>query len=522
MLVQSGTGLSRPGVGMSTAGTSATDEIQGAARGGVVTFAGSSISSVMGFVLTLVLARQLGAAGSGVVVQVMAAFMIGLSVSRLGMDTTAVWIVPRLRHESPALVRQSSLALLAWAAVGGCLVAAAWWLAVGLVGEDIIGDVQVGHAISMTVWALPLGSMLLVGLATTRGFGGVLPFNLIGSIGLPMSRPIVVAVITGLGGGALAAAVGWASAVVPALAVVLVVLVRQVRGFERRQGVLGPSLPTWETHRRLLRFGLPRTMASLLEQSIIWFDVVLVGLLAGAAAAGVYGAASRFVSAGVIVLTALRIVVAPRFSSRLAAGDFEEVQQLYSVTATWIVLFGTPIYVLLACFSPTVLAFLGPDFESGTTAMVVLCLGGLALLAGGNIQSLLLMSGHSGWGALNKLMVFTVNVIGNLMFVPSHGIEAAAITWAACMCLDTTLAAIQVRRLTGIRPAIGRISWMLLIGAVCAGVPAFAAIAILGNAAPALVVATVATVAMIACYCALDRRALHLDALTAMVRRGRP
>ncbi len=195
----------------------------------------------------------------------------------------------------------------------------------------MLGDSRVADTVSAVAWALPLGSIMLVGLAATRGFGGVLPFNLVGNIGVPLSRPVAVLAVTALGGSVIAAALAWVLPLVPAVLVEPLGAVapgHRLRARARR--CAGRLLPTRAVQRRLLGFALPRTMSSALEQSIIWFDVVLVGVIAGAADAGIYGAASRFVGAGVIVLTALRIVVAPRFSAYLAQERHDEVQQLYT------------------------------------------------------------------------------------------------------------------------------------------------------------------------------------------------
>jgi O-antigen/teichoic acid export membrane protein len=470
----------------------------------------------MGFALSLVLARQLGAAGSGVVLQAIASFMIGLSLARLGMDTAAVWILPRLRSEQPSAVRGACTGLLLSTFLAGGLGALGWWGAALALPET-----RVTETISVIAWALPVASVMLVALAATRALGGVLPFNLIGNMAVPAARPVGVLVVTLLGGSVFAAATIWAVPFLPGLALAVWILVRQVRRFERRREVQGALLPTREVQRRILGFALPRTLSAGLEQSIIWFDVVLVGLIAGSAAAGVYGVASRFVGAGVIVLTAFRIVVAPRFSAGLAAGRRSDVQELYVVTAGWILLFGAPIYLLLAVFAPTVLGWLGPDFADGATPMRILCLGAVMLLAGGNIQSLLLMSGRSGWGAFNKAVVFGVNVAGNLVLVPPFGIVGAAVAWAACMTLDTTLAMVQVYRFTRIRPALGRILAILAAVLACAALPSLLAVWLLGNTTVSLLLAVALSGLALAAYCWVDRRRLRIDELAGLLpRRG--
>jgi O-antigen/teichoic acid export membrane protein len=491
-------------------------ELRSAARGGAATLAGSSVSAAMGFVLSLVLARSLGAVGSGVVLQSIAVFTIALSLARLGMDTTAVWILPRVRTDDPRDTRAVLATLLLWttAASGGAallLVAGALLLDTG----DTASRTAVVHAVLVVAPFLPFGAVMMVALAATRGFGGVLPFNLIGNVAVPVVRPVAVLVVVVSGGSAVLAALAWAAPLVPAALVSLWVVTRQVRRFETRRDVAGTWRPNRSVNRRVLGFALPRTLASGLEQSIIWLDVILVGIIAGAGASGVYGAASRFVAAGVIVSTALRIVVAPRFSALLARGALPEVQDLYTVTSRWIILFGAPIYILLAWFAPSVLSWLGPGFGSGVSSMVVLCLGSLVVLAAGNVQSLLLMSGRSGWGAVNKLIVVAFNVVGNCLLVPQIGILGAAITWALSMSLDTGLAVFQVRRFTGVSPRIGPIMGTVAVAATCASVPAAGLILGRGNDSLAFVLAVAAAGALLLLYCFLDRRRLRLDVLFA-------
>ncbi len=493
-------------------------ELRSTARGGAITLVGAMFSTAMGFVLAVVLARQLGAAGSGVVLQTIAAFMIALSVGRLGMDTTAVWIVPRLVVEEPDQVARACTGMLLAAAAASTMVTLAWLAVVKLFDGGPFAGGPVVETLTAVCGFLPLAAVMIVGLAVTRGFGGVGPFNLIGNIGVPLARPVAVLVVTALGGSLVAASLAWAAPLVAGALATVIVLFVQVRRHARRLGSISLSWrPVGAINRRLLAFGLPRTLSSALEQSIIWFDVVLVGVIAGSAAAGVYGATSRFVGAGVVVLTALRVVVAPRFSALLAEGRTGELRELYQVTAGWIVLFGAPVYMILAVFAPTVLGWLGPAFVDGSAAMVVLSFGALCLLAGGNVQSLLLMSGHSGVSAMNRLVVFAVNVAGNIVLIPRFGVLGAACAWALCMALDTTLAVFQVNRFTEVRPSFLRL--LRVLGAtVCASLlPALAVVALLGQNAVALLVSLLVGAVGVLGYAYLDRRRLRLDQLAALL-----
>jgi O-antigen/teichoic acid export membrane protein len=475
--------------------------------------AGSAYGALLGFSFNLVLARLMGAESSGVVLQAIAAFTIALSVGRLGADTCAVWILPPMAADEPHLVRRTVLLLLGIAALGTSVLAGGWLVVVGL--TDIADSPERGALVAaLTVMApfLPAAGIMMVSLASTRAFGGVLPFNLIANALVPTLR--VLLLVTVVGAGVQLVSLGWGAtwAIGAVTAVgVLAVLVR-------RASPAGWGHPP--PVRRVLRFSLPRALSSGLEQSIIWVDVLLVGLLLGNQAAGVYGAASRFVAAGVIVSTAVRIVVAPRFSALLAARRTQELRQLYLVTALWVLAFGAPIYLGLSVFAPTVLGWLGPGFGDGVPAMVILCLGAVVVLAAGNVQSLLLMSGHSAWAAMNKLAVLSFNVVGNLVVIPRAGITGAAAVWAASMTLDTVLASVQARRATGVVLELRPVLRTALLVAVAVVGPAGLVAWVFGQGTPQFVVAALAAAAGWAVMLYVERHRLRLSDLRS-VRGGR-
>jgi len=486
-------------------------ELGRAARGGAITFAGAGVSALAGFVFNILLARLTGAHGAGVVLQAIAVFTIALAIGKTGLDTTAVWLLPRLMRTARGEVRRAVAVLCALALVVPLALLAVWLVVWStLVGP---GRSEVVDAVTTAVVCLPAATLMTVALAATRAFGGVAAFNGIGNVLVPAVRPLLLAAVTALGGGTLVVTGVWSASWVLGVVLAVLVLARLVRA---RTGPPDPTAPAGaraDLVRRVLAYSLPRTVMAAMEQTLIWLDVLLVGILLGSSAAGVYGAAARFVAAGVVAMTALRIVVAPRFSALLAEGRVAAVGELYAATARWVLLLGAPIYLLLAVFSPTVLGWLGPHFTDGVGPMVTLCLGSVVVLAGGNVQSLLLMSGRSGWGAFNKASVVVVNVAGNLILIPRMGIEGAAVTWAASMALDTALAAYQVRRTLGVSPALLAIGGTVVAVTGCVAVPALAVVLVAGQGPAQLVAAMALAGAVLAAYCAADRRRLRLEEL---------
>jgi O-antigen/teichoic acid export membrane protein len=492
------------------------NELGRAARGGAVTLAGSFCSAILGFAFSILLAREIGAHGAGVVLQAVASFIITMALVKLGLDTTAIWMLPRMVRGEPERVRMALTGLLVPAALVPLVVSVLWFLW-RLLDPGAATHHPVVGAITVMAVFLPFASVMTVALAATRAFGGVVPYNLIGNVLVPGLRPLLLLVVVGLGGGTLAATASYSF---PSLLGMLFALACLFAGVRRVTRSLpeAPWMPDRALMRQVITYSLPRTLMSGLEQTVIWIDVVLVGVILGSTQAGVYGSASRFVSAGVVVLTALRIVVAPRFSALLAVGRKADVEELYAVTARWILLFGAPIYLLLAVFAPTVLGWLGKGFHGGVSSLVTLSIGSIVVLAAGNVQSLLLMSGRSALGALNKMIVVAFNVTANFILIPRMGIEGAAVAWAGAMLLDTLLAAYQVRRATGIALAPGQV--VITVGwvALCVAGPSSLVAVLFGQGSIQMIVAALVSGLVLLGYCALDRKRLRMDELLRMRR----
>jgi O-antigen/teichoic acid export membrane protein len=481
------------------------------ARSSLVGFLGAAVSAVMGFALTVVLAHGFGQSGAGIVLQVVGVTAILLGFAKVGMDSVVVWLLPPLRVTSPSEVRGAlTLALLVAAAAGAVAGLALAAVTPALAAGGAEGSGVLADALRAVAWFLPAGTVVLVALAATRALGGMWAYTGIGGIGLPTARVLAAGAVALAGGSAVGAVIGWAALLLPAVAVALVVLTVQLR---RSDSLTAPALPQRALAATMWRYAVPRTASAGLEQGLQWFDVLLVGVLVGASASGSYGAASRFLAAGLMVDTALRMVVAPRLSAAHARARTEEAGALYQVATSWLVLFSTPIYLTMALFAPVLLGWLGEGFVEAAPALTLLSGAALVTLCLGPVHTVLLMGGRSGWAAINKALALTCGVALNLILLPAMGILGAAISWAIVMLLDAVLAAVQVRRFLGIRLAVAPVLRALGYPVACVALGAAVAFPVFGQTAAGLACTVLLGGAALLACCAADARRLGLRSL---------
>ena len=457
------------------------------ARGGIVGFVGAAASAVLGFAFTIILSRMLGAEGAGIVTQATGVFAIVMALAKVGLDSTAIYLMPRLSLDAPEEIR-ATLSFMASMTVGVSTVCVLILEAVA----PLIWNAEVAASTRAVLWFVPIGALTLVASAALRALGNMREYVLIQNLLLPGLRPLLVAA-------------WW-------------LLLRHMPSVADSVG----RWPTAQRRRQVVSFALPRTLTAGLEQALQWLDVLLVGLLAGDAASGIYGGAIRFIQAGMVVDTALRVVVSPQFSKLLHQGKTKELRDLYSTASIWLVLFAAPIYALMAIYAPALMRILGDGFAPGANVLVVLCIGSIVTFMAGNIHSLLIMSGRSGWAAVNKIVVLTLNVVGNVIFIPRGGMVAAAIVWAVCMVLDAVMATIQVSRFIRVTPKLSEVVKPILVVGVSAVIPGGCIAWWLGrDSFVATIVGSALSVLVFACVCWVFRDRLHLSGLGSLARRRR-
>jgi O-antigen/teichoic acid export membrane protein len=234
----------------------------------------------------------------------------------------------------------------------------------------------------------------------------------------------------------------------------------------RRYGLGRPSvapadwLPT-------LHEALPYGLSVLIRRVSIRLDVVLLGLLIGTTAVGIYSAAYRVIFMVMFIPLLASVAVLPRVSRAYASNAREELSALYHQSLRFAVLVGLPSLLGLWLVAPDlVLSLFGQDFEGSIWLLRLLaplffleCLRSLiaAFLTGCDLQA---ARTRSEWLSAG------VNLAGNVVLISGLGTAGAAIATVAA---ELTLVVVMAIRLSSVLgwPEIG--SRIILGGVASAG-----------------------------------------------------
>ncbi|MBW3601575.1 MAG: polysaccharide biosynthesis C-terminal domain-containing protein [Actinobacteria bacterium] len=499
-------------------------ELDRLARGGTLNLAGGACKAAAGLVLVLVVTRGLGAGGAGVFFEAVAVFMILSNTAELGADTGLVRFVSGTVALGRVRDLRGLLAAALWpVALVGAVMAVGVFAAAGVLGGVFThgsGAGEVAAYLRTFAVFVPVAAVVTVLLAGTRGFGVSLPLVAVQEVGIPLLRLLLVALVVAGGLGSTAVALGWAVPLLLGLAPAAWATRRLLVRAEGRSAA--PPRPSRVVAREFWRFAAPRGAAAFVQITILWVDVLLVGALAGARAAGIYAAASRAAILGTLALEAVRVTIAPQISGLLARGARGTAQVVYQTATWWLVAMSWPLYLTLALFPELPLSVFGPGFEQGAAALTILALGMLVNLGTGNNTTVLLMGGRSSWALANSAAALSTNVVLNVALIPRFGIAGAAFAWVVSIAVENVAASLQLQRFMGLRPLGGGYGVVTLSATVAFGALGLVARTLAAPSWPLLALVVAAGCGLHAGVLWRYRELLRLRALAALVRRRAP
>lgn len=407
----------------------------GHAFGVAVAFASKVSGAGFAFLFSVLLARLLGTAGTGIYFLALTIVSIGATVARLGLDN-AVLRFASISHDQgdratlAALYRQSFGLII----VAGGIVALIIWFAVPYLP---LGGSQLQVVLPVMLVALIPSSLILLqgGFFKSIGLPGTALF--VQTAMLPMFLLI--------GGGIF----WWRGDVsvhdIALLYAIAAILSISLAAFIWRY--YNPGLwqePGLFDTRLLLRTSLPLLLVASMNLVMGWTDILVLGVWTDPATVGIYGVATRIAALTSFILVAVNSVTAPRFAALYAKGEHHALEQIARRSAAGMLLAASPVIVVLLLFPEWLLQLFGADFVEGTLLLRILALGQLVNVAMGSVGYLLMMTGHERLLRNNIMFSALLNLVGNLVLVPGFGGMGAAVSTAFSIALMNIISFILV------------------------------------------------------------------------------
>jgi O-antigen/teichoic acid export membrane protein len=413
-------------------------------RGAVVTAGGQSVQRALTTATEFVLARALSPVLYGVYAFAWRIAQLLFRLVNFGSVQTLQRYLSEYEGDPDRQGRVVGLAYLTTLAVGLALAAA-----LVLVGDRLNAATVANPAFPPTI-RLFAALIVLVGLVrihagvlrATRSARGEVLFN---RVLRPAARLVGVVAALALG----YSVVGVAGAIVlgtAALAVAgfpAVVAATGIRTVVR--GVRSEA-------RRFYNHSGPIALSSLGKVFQNRVDVMLVGFLLTASAAGVYNVVLVLVSLAWIPLLSFNMLLPPVASGLYADGEMATLNAVYTTVTRLIVTFAVPVLAVLVVYGRAILSGFGPTFTSGYLPLVIYLGGVLVGSAVGATGWLLMMTDHQYARMALDWLLAVLNTVLTFAFVRAFGLPGAALGTAVAIAVQNSIQAVLLRRFEGLWP----------------------------------------------------------------------
>jgi O-antigen/teichoic acid export membrane protein len=414
------------------------------ARGAAANVGGALTTTALSFALSLLITHQIRAGLFGLYSIALVTVLLAQVPATLGLDVGAVRFVALRASAGDETGARASLqaALTVVAGVSGLLTTLLYWQASWLT-EEFFHKPEATNLVRIVALSLPALALTRVVVGGLQGLGRMRYSAVVNPLCVAANIAVAVPVLlAGLGAHGLAVAYlasTWATLVV---AVGLLLRAMPAAFVPARGWRLG----------ELLRFSLPQTLTTLLLQTILWTDTVLIGRLRASADVAVYAIAQRLLSPAQTISTATGQMFAPRIAAEDARGDRRTLDAMLKRVTYWNLSLAIPIFAVLLLLPGPLLRMFGPAYVHGATALQILAAGQLVNTATGPLGQVINMSGRPYLTLMNNAVVSVLNIAMCLLLIPRYGLTGAACSTTVAITLVNLIKLVQVRVLFGINP----------------------------------------------------------------------
>ncbi len=442
-----------------------------AARGTLVTFAGTLVGKMLSFLFRVLVTRLFGEVFFGIlmicvmVVEFARTFAI-IGLAKGGMRFLSVALGQGRLESLPQLFGIVFLLpfflglVFYWALFAGAdLLAEAWF-----------EKPELAHYLRILAIAIPFMSVIRIGVDMSRGFHTTRFATLVESLFLPTAILLLTMAAYVLVGRFDAVLFGIILANILAALLILRYLARQLRERLDKPFDLGKFLRQSRPGRgsvEILRYSFPLFLTGFTGILMTSTDVLILGRFVTVDQVGVYGAAVTIASMfSSTLMMSVNSIFAPLVATAHGQDKLDHINILYRSTTRWLFFLSLPLATAIILARQPIMAVFGDGFVSqGSLVLAILTIGQIFNCTTGGVGYVLSMTGRQKIELWVNVIAVSINVILNIILISMMGIVGAALATAVSLSILNGLRLFFVYSRMGLNPFTGKF-FILFICAV--------------------------------------------------------
>ena len=395
-------------------------------------------SSLVNFVLRIVLGRELGPAGLGIYTLVFVIYLLGMQFAAFGITSALTKYVAEFIDE-PDTIRSYVSSGMTSSIISGTLMAVILFLCAPYLANSFFNIPEMAGFLALIAVCLPFIAVQKAVLGTLNGFRRMHLYAMVNIVQYVSVVCLSIVLVMVFHMGVFGAVIGL---VVPTIIVGTLspFLIRAHLGYDRSFWDV-PAL------RATTVFGFYVVLSNSIGYLATQIDSILIGHYLDPAAVGIYAVAILLVQALTLVPNAIQNVTYPAMATLYGKGDVNSVRHIFYSTLKKSFLLTSGVAILLAVCAPFLISLLfGAQFLGAYIPLLI-------LLVGYTVDSSFSAVGTT-LGSIGKVhIVFRIqavcvvlNIILNILLIPPLGIAGAALATSIMLIIDFIITTALINR----------------------------------------------------------------------------
>ncbi len=179
--------------------------------------------------------------------------------------------------------------------------------------------------------------------------------------------------------------------------------------------------------KQLLKISSPMMFSGLLIFLLSWTDTIMLGFYMSEADVGIYNVAFRLGSIGFLVIVSVSTFITPKISLLYGEKNYSELKRTIQNATRLVFLLSIPLFGVIFLGRDFFLKLFGEEVIAGNNALALISVGILFSASCGNVDQILNMTGGEKILRNITIVSFLLNIILNFIFIPTKGINGAAL-----------------------------------------------------------------------------------------------
>jgi len=378
---------------------------------------------IMGFLLTLIIARYFGASGLGDYVLSIIVLRVFVMIAKLGMDTASIKIIASFatqnKWQSIKHYRKQVISVLTVTSIIASIIL--YFFAEPI--AQLVGAKPLYVRLN-AFFILPM-SFFVLNYQSLRGLKKIGDYSFFYWMSRPAFSAIIILIIIQFTLNTNVPIYAFLSSLflVSVLAHITFALRLNTKQKKKEEGGILHKMPI----KSIFLLSFPLMFAESGQFIMAWADKLMLGGMTSSHDVGIYDVAFKLSMFVNIVLTAVSSINAPKFAELYAMKDFERLEKVVHQSTKLIFWSTVPLLVFFFSFSTQVFSVFGDDFKAGIFCFTILCSARMVSAFTGPAATLLQMTGRQVIFMKVLSAGAVINIIMNYLLIPIYGIQGAAI-----------------------------------------------------------------------------------------------